>query len=96
MVKLFIDAAKWAWSERTFLGQRFEKYTKLSDGKQIKFDGPAVKAWVIKWEPSIYEVAKSGFTVSSAIKVVMGKAFAPHKQTFEEEQAVMNRPDGAL
>lgn len=90
MLRFLIEAAKWAWSERSFLRSRFAKYFDR-EGPAPQFDGAKIKAMIIEYEPVVWRVVTGGSSISSAVISVILAKFGPRRPTFEEEQEMMNR-----
>lgn len=86
MFQFVKDFVKWAWAERSFLGPLFTKYRNLPHTGDLKFDGPALKEAIIKYEPTIYGIVSGGTTIRQAIIALIFARFGPRKMTQAEEK----------
>lgn len=92
-MKILLALLPILWRERVWLAQVFLKWGKLPVSPTA-MDGEAVFAMVKKWEPAVYEIAKSGFSLPKALAVFLARTFTPHKMTRQEEDTWFKRMSG--
>lgn len=83
------DAALWAYNERAWLGPLLKKYA--APGRPApRFDGPALKALVLTWEPYVW-MWWQGVPKARILASIIRDKFGPHRMTPAEERAWMDR-----
>lgn len=88
---LALAVVTWAIRERVFLSALIAKYAALPQAGNMTFDGDKVKALIVKYEPLVYELVRSGFNLPRAVMTLIARSFTPRKMTREEEEKWFDR-----